>query len=163
MRAPMHWLLALACIVTGCTSEPRFNINGKVMEFPTEKQQAVIQSVWPAGILETVAAHSRAPASDHGQILAVIGETERQGTAVHPSCSQLKLVAIENWEPVRLQFAADKFMVAPKTYLDHWRVEGCGMDHSWLVYDDKARGGELSITHTELPQQGQPTKRIRVQ
>jgi hypothetical protein len=163
-RGTPSWVvIALSCIVAGCANEPRFSIDSsRLMSFPPDKQQEIIRSVWPAGILATVATRSRAPASDHEQILAVIGELERQGTAVHPPCNQLKLIAIENWQPVRILFAATDFLVTPKTYLDHWRVAGCGNDHSWLVYDDESRGGELTISHAELPMKGQPTQRKRI-
>jgi len=159
MRRPSGCLPALSCIVVaGCANPEHFSINGTFVDFTAPKRQAIIQSTWPAGTLQSVATRSRAPASDNEFILAVIGESERQGTRAHAPCDQLQVVAIEHWPVTPVRFAADNFMVAPRTYLDHWRVAGCGTAHSWLLYDDNRRAGQLTINHTELPMKEPPSQ-----
>ena len=121
MRHPSGWLLVLSCILAGCANPEHFNINGRVVDLTAAKRQKIIQNTWPAGTLQSVATHSRAAPNDNEFILAVIGESERLGARNHAACDQLKVVAIEHWPMTAIRFAADNFVVTPRTYLDHWR------------------------------------------
>jgi len=144
-------------VVAGCASQELFSINGRPVEFTAARRQEIIRNSWPAGTLESVGARSRAAPNDNEFILAVIGESERQGTRTHAPCNELKITAIEPWPVMPVRFAADSFIVTPRTYLDHWRVDGCGAAHSWLIYDDKRNAGQLSITHAEQPLKQPPS------
>lgn len=145
------YLLAASFVLASCASRDSFRINGVQMEFTAAKRKEVIDQLWPAGTLRTVATDSRANPSDHEYIVAVIGESERG--AGHARCNELKLLGIEHWSIAARRFITGELAV-PATYLDHWIVDACGDLHFWLVYDDK-RDGKLTMMHGEKPRRGQ--------